>query len=526
MIIRIFKRVHMYNTTSVPPREEAPDFFDQCKNALKPRLQKIQDAYNSHYAKAQEAYNPHYFKAFMALLKAIQSVKYIVELIFDALLPNQQLTGGGKLVKAGISKIISSLSKGLGKVKNVMACLDVRLLSKRVEDIQRKRYKAKKARDPDKMMHVDLKSVSLVGDLFGVPETISKFVKFVFTTFIPESVTSAAVPLISAAFTEIASKVAYLVASDVSQEKIVDVAKVFFTAVLPELFERALVVCGAISLLLSTAGLISEVYGRNVTIELLSNLQAVEHHVFIDTYIKKVGINHASAFDISTGEALASKVAEITKELKDNKQKVLLKELQTAANRAFVNQLMVEIELQPNIVKKQFKIRPATKEAKEAKEAEEVEGKSSKRSKGKSVEKGLIHKIGSERLQNDRIKLPMVVANLKQRLEDKIFLNNFSVAHGSIKFCANILSTIVAVEALFTSSVAIGILLAPALAATAGVLAIATVVNIFYKQHKEQLFLAIMEKLIEVNYDEAKESKEGSLQSMVDSAKLSLPHQG
>lgn len=420
----------MFYTTSTPFRGEHPKFLHEVNATFQKPLERIKAFCSSHYS-----------KAFTPFLKATQKIQYVAELFFDTFLPDQRLTGLIKSIKDGSDWVLSYMADTAGKVKNIVNFLKIPSLYGKAKKNIKNRHKAKKAKDPEKKVIADLEAVSLAGKILGIPETISKFVSLIFTKAIPE------------------------------------------------IFKQFTTICNAIKLVLSAADLFAEGYSCISTTQLMDNLKTARQRAFIEKYFKEVSCDHAIDIETLTPTDLEGRVKEIENQLVDTNQKLLLDKITHSANIAFTRRLKEEIKIQPNIIKKQFKVTFAEENT------DEIELGTYDHSSGKFIKKTFFDKLTSKRIQNDPARLASIVKNLELRLEDKVFADKFSIIHGSINLIPSVLGTIEALGVLIAPTLALGVVLTPIAATITGLLAIATVVNIFYQHHRQQCFIEAMEKL-------------------------------
>lgn len=383
-------------------------------------LEKISTNFNAGLEQVKDLCCSHYAKSISPLLKAAQKIQYLAELFFSTYLPHKELCGLAKIVKESTCLALSALSDTTAKIKYILNFLKIANLPKEAQKNFKERHRAKKSRNRDKIASTNFKALQIISEFFEIPDTFSKFVRL-------------------------------------------------FSTAIPKQFEQFTVLCNLVHLILSPSRLVARAYGYKTTAELINILQTARYQAFIkaqNEIFKTPSEPSTKPLQIS---AFKHQVKAMKKKLKAINMHQQLESIRKTANSAFVDQLAKEIELQPNIIKKQFKI--------------------------KNIEKDS-YLLGSSNLKNTTPEnLAAIVKTLKVRLQDKIYLDKCSIVHKSIALLPSALNLSVALAAIFTPQILLAPIFTPVAASFTALLAIASVFNIYYKQHCQKKFSTQMKKL-------------------------------
>lgn len=409
--------------------------------------------------------NP-YTKSLKYLLKAIQKIQSIVELIFDTFLPDKHLEGLVKDIKNFFTDALSKRKKIVAKVDTVTGFIEL------VSDIGEclkalfVRWKIRSgsnaggepensicdnstlnvslvAQPPEwmqrlgRMVQTALKTAAQAAKIFKIPQTLYKFSSL-------------------------------------------------FVRELPNIFGRLVSITNLAATALSLANLASYPKKFKETNEVIDKLKAKKHKAFIAAYSNPTDQAHAKKLlkNLSLSD-LKEQVQAIKTDLNasnDHESKLLLADIKHVANLAYIKKLQKFIHISNSkIIKNQFKI-PLEKSTTKAKNNPDLNNLPR-----------IFRKLNSPRIQNNPQKLAPLVKTLKLRLRDKIFSEKISLTHKSLGFIPSFLSAAAAACAAFAPQVALPITLGPVVAGISGCLALAKIAMIFYTHSRSQIFIENME---------------------------------
>lgn len=260
-------------------------------------------------------------------------------------------------------------------------------------------------------------------------------------------------------------------------EKIYKFFNLFLDSI-PSIFKQITIPCNVVSLIFSIAGPVIRGHHCYTTTQLIDMFEAKRYRAFIKEYSNNGGlvVPNKPLKQLSTAK-LKKYYHKIKAELSDPEKADLLLGIKHKANIAYINKIRKEIDRDSSIIKNQFNV--VLKKSK----------------KDEKIAKTFFDKLASKRIQDEPERAAAIVKNLNERLKDKVSFDKFSIATKFLNFIPSILSTIVAVGTLYAPQIVLGASLTPVAAAITGVLAFATVVDIFYRHYQEQLFIESMEEL-------------------------------
>lgn len=404
------------------------------RNIIEVSLKKAWKVIKYHFYAVTES---HYYEALMPFLKGVKKLHYVAELLFDNYLPEAELTGLQKSFVNNTLFVLLGAAEIAGRFRDIVNLKKLLALPGEIIKAYDKKKSADASRDDKKIFTANLRIATVVEAIFDVPEKIYKFAGLIF--------------------------------EDVSP-----------------LFKQITTPCSVISLILSLATALSKSHDCYETTQWIDKLESKRCRAFIREYSSRGGLS-AMPGTIQQKhlplKRLQKYVTQIEEELAGSEETGPLYEMRHKANLAYINGVYNLINKDKDIIKNQFLIK--FKKVKKL----DVDG-------NKKVRKTFFEKLNPTRvLQCGNERIDLIAENLRDRLADKVSSDKFSITIKFVSFIPSILTTIVSVGTLYASQIIMAATFTTAAAAITGFLAIAAVVDIFYRHYREQLFIESMEEL-------------------------------